>query len=240
MPSVSPKQKHFFQAVKRAKHDPNYGDARIRKVASSMSDSDIDDFANSIAEFKTKKAMLGILKDIREPMYLEEENDATTDIVSSTFHVKENWSKYIKSYIGQPFSQKELESLETFKEKSPSTVSRTEIWYKTTDTFSISKTTVIKKMKDSGQYSFSSFQKQEKPSPEDKKPNNNLEPPSVGENPEMPQGSSSPGTPIPPEQQEEKPEEKEKEDIIVTKSILFKDDIKGASILVEFLKKIDL
>ena len=48
MPSKSIKQQHFFQVVKRAKHDPDYGDARVKKVAGSMSDSDIDDFANSL------------------------------------------------------------------------------------------------------------------------------------------------------------------------------------------------
>jgi hypothetical protein len=34
--------------------------------------------------------------------------------------------------------------------------------------------------------------------------------------------------------------EEPKEEIIVTKSILFNDDIKGAALLVEFLKKLDL
>ena len=38
----------------------------------------------------------------------------------------------------------------------------------------------------------------------------------------------------------EQKKEEEKDDIIITKSVLFKDDIKGAAILVEFLKKLDL
>ena len=36
------------------------------------------------------------------------------------------------------------------------------------------------------------------------------------------------------------PTEEPSDDIIVTKSILFKDEIKGAALLVEFLKKLDL
>jgi len=261
MPSKSIKQQHFFKAVKRAKHDPDYGDARIRKVASSMSDSDIDDFANSLAEFKTKKAVLSILKDIREPMYLDEVGEDPTSInpVATTFHVKETWATYIKPYVGQPFTPKELDALGNFKEKQPITTARTEIWYKTADPFGISHITVIKKMKDSGQFSFTAFQKQERPvSDEEKKkkeqekqmnaggPLGGMSPlggPELGGPPEAPQGEVPPGSPNPPataKGAEQQKKEEEKDDIIVTKSILFKDDIKGAAILVEFLKKLDL
>ena len=105
-------------------------------------------------------------------MYLQEVGEEPTSInpVATTFHVKEEWATYIKPYVGQPFTPKELDALGNFKEKQPITTARTEIWYKTTDTFGISHITVIKKMKDSGQFSFTSFQKQEKPeSPDEKK-----------------------------------------------------------------------
>ena len=241
MPSISKKQQNFFRAVKRAKHDPNYGDERLKKVANSMPDKDIDAFANNLAELKTKKAMLSILKDIVEPMYLNEDVDGESDVepISNTFHVKGEWSKYIKPFVGQPLSQKELEALQNFKEKQPTTVARTEIWYNSTDPFGISKTCVIKKMKDSGQFSFTAFQKQEKPNPEEEKGAEDME----GGMDSMNSGGSpnSPEQPTPPSTETpEKEESAEKDDIIVTKSILFKDDIKGAAILVDFLKKLDL
>ena len=261
MPSKTERQRRFFSAVKHAKHDPDYGDARVRKVASSMSDSDIDDFANSLAELKIKKAVLSILKDIREPMYLDEVGEEPTQInpVATTFHVKEEWATYIKPYVGQPFTPKELDALGNFKDKQPITTARTEIWYKTADPFGISHITVIKKMKDSGQFSFTAFQKQEKPeTPEEKKKKeqekqmnaggalgNTTTPiggsPELGGPPEIPQGAAPPGSPNPPaENPEQQKKEEEKDDIIITKSVLFKDDIKGAAILVEFLKKLDL
>jgi hypothetical protein len=256
MPNVSPKQQSFFRAVKGAKHDPN-APAHLKKIANSMSDSDIDDFANCLAEFKLKKAMVSILKDIREPMYLnEEEGDESIDPVANEFHVKADWAVYIKPFVGQPFSPKELEALGNFKEKQPITTARTEIWYKSKDTFGISHTTVIRKMKDSGQFSFTAFQKQEKPESPDEKAKKDQEnqmsagtvgglggPTSpMGGPPEAPLGAPPPGAAIPPSttQPEQQKQEEEKEDIIVTKSILFKDDIKGAAILVEFLKKLDL
>jgi len=59
---------------------------------------------------------------------------------------------------------------------------------------------------------------------------------------EGPQGEAPPGSAVPPspEQDAEKEKEADKDDIIVTKSVLFKDDIKGAATLIEFLKKLDL
>jgi len=243
MPSKSIKQQNFFRAVKHAKHDPN-APTHLRKVADSMTDSDIDDFANQVAEFKIKKATLSVLKDIVEPMYLNEDDEGQKEVeaVSNTFHIKAEWAIYIKPYIGQPFSPKELEALDNFKEKKPTTVARTEIWYNTTDSFSISHTTVIKKMKDGGQFSFTAFQKQERPSPDKDKEQQNTGQSgmNLGGPPEAPQGELPPGSPTPPSTEQPKQEEKEKDDIIVTKSILFKDDIKGASILIEFLKKLDL
>lgn len=240
MASISKKQQRFFQAVKGAKHNPNAPE-NLRKVASSMSDKDIDDFIKCESEFKTKKAILSVLKDIVEPSYLNEGSDMedSVDAVATTFTKNAEWASYIKPYIGQPLSQKELEALDNFKEKQPTTISRTEIWYKSTDAFSISHTTVIRKMKDSGQFSYTSFQKQENPISDKADEVGQQSPESDGMDagsPEMPQGGESPEMPVP----EPKKEEPKKDDIIITKSILFKDDIKGASILIDFLKKLDL
>lgn len=253
MPSKSLKQQKFFQAVRGAKTNPSAPE-HLRKVANSMSIKDIDDFIKCESEFKTKKAILAVLKDVVEPMYLNENEEGQNDVepVANTFHVKSEWAKYIKPYIGQPLSSKELEALGNFKEKQPTTIARTEIWYKTTDTFQMSHTTVIKKMKDGGQFSYTAFQKQEKPTPDDK-PQDKEQSPSgpelnpeqgIGGTSEMPQGEIPAGSPTPPAQtsnsEPDKTDAVEKDDIIVTKSILFKDDIKGAAILIGFLKKLDL
>ncbi len=244
MPSISQKQRRFFQSVKGAKHNPNAPE-HLRKVADSMSDKDIDDFIKCESELKTKKAVLSILKDIVEPMYLNEDIDDESDVnpVTNTFHVKGEWAKYIKSYIGQPLSTREVEALQNFKEKKPTTIARTEIWYNTTDEFGMSKTAVIKKMKDSGKFSFTCFQKQEKPTPDEEKSADDTEAGIGSEVNFMNAGGMPVSTEQPTPTSSESPEKEEtaeKDDIIVTKSILFKDDIKGASILVDFLKKLDL
>lgn len=241
MPSTSKRQQRFFQAVKHAKNNPNYGDKRLRHVANSMSSGDIDKFANHLAELKVKKAILSVLKDIADPMYLNEDEgitgDTSVDPVANTFHVQQNWAKYIKPYVGQPFSQKDIEAIHNFKEKQPTTIARTEVWYKTTDSFGSSHTTVIKKMKDSGQLSFTAFQKIEKVG--DEKSQEQGQDVDSGLNAGQP---TQPGVTAEPDanQQQQAKEESDKNDIIVTKSILFTDEIKGAGILIDFLKKLDL
>ncbi len=249
MPSHSEKQRRFFglvRAVQKGEKASHEVSPEVRKVAGSISAKDAGDFASSIAELKIKKAVLSILKDCREPMYLNEEGEsqASIDPIASSFHIKEDWATYIKPYIGQPFSSKELEAIQNFKDKHATTITRTEIWYKTTDTFSISKTTVIKKMKDGGQLSFTAFQKQERPDPSKDQEDdaaNNLANTLAATMPvqAQPAGGQPPtdDTTAPNSKEDEKGE---KDDIMVIKSILFKDDIKGAAILIEFLKKLEL
>lgn len=272
MPSKTPKQQEFFRKVVDVQRGGTSPSSYVTKVANSISKEDAQHFANALSEkvdLKTKKAVVAVLKDIREPMYLNEEGEETDtiDAVATTFHKKEEWAKYIRMYVGQPLSPKEVESLGNFKEKRPTKIARTEIWYNTSDSFGVSRTTVIKKMKDSGQFSFVSFQKQERVEPEQEKqpelgggemgglsPDLGL-PPAAGAGPTpmgtttAPIGEATPPTgnepvttstgTVPSPEQKEK-EEEEKEDIIVTKSILFKDEIKGAAILIEFLKKLNL
>lgn len=239
MPSKSSAQQRFFYAVKRAKHDPSYGDEKLHKVAGSMTDKDIDDFTKRIAELRVKKAVLGILKDIRDPMYLDEvdEKDAHMEPVADKIEIKDqDWASYIKKYVGQPLSPKELEAVNTFKSqsgKSPSgsTTGRvTELWYRGSNEMNQSYTVVIKKLKDGNQFSYNAFMRYDKQQPE--KP----EEPPIPE-PTAPDLSGGPTPPTP-----EQPEQEEEKDytILLIKSILFTDEIKGGAILAEFLKKLEL
>jgi hypothetical protein len=181
-------------------------------------------------------------------MYLDESDGTQTNPVAKEFHVKDDFQAYIKKYLGQPLSPKEMEAVNTLKEVKPTKVERTELWYETSDDFKNSTTTVIKKMKDGSQFSFNAFQKHTTAQPEPEEP----EQPPMGSQPPMgPEGQPAapivPGSPEQPSTQPgaeptepEQPAEPEKDDIIVTKSVLFNDEIKGGAILAEFLKKLDL
>lgn len=230
MPSTSERQRRFFglvRAVQKGEKPEGEVSPEVRKVAKTVSPKDAGDFASSVAELKNKKAMIEILKDIREPMYLEE---TETNPVAKTFNVKDDFEKYVKRYVGQPFSPKEVEALNSFKEAKPTKIERIEIRFENTDEFQNTTTTIVKKMKDSGQFSFNAFTKHTKvePEPEPEQPES-LEPTDANAPPE-----------IPMKEVDATPMEEPSDDIIVTKSILFKDEIKGAALLVEFLKKLDL
>ena len=264
------KRQRFFKEVLAVQNGGKSASPHVTKIANQISPEHAKHYANSMSDkvdLRDKKAIVAMLKDIVEPMYLNEEGEEqdTIDAVATTFHKKEVWAKYVRMYVGQPLSPKEVESLGNFKEKKPTKIARTEIWYDTTDSFGSSHTSVIKKMKDSGQFSFIAFQKQERvepdkeeePGAEDMGGDMGAPPPDLGGMPPMggtpmaPIGelaappeddttSTSTSTGTVPSPDEKKNQEEEKDDIIVTKSILFKDEIKGAAILVEFLKKLNL
>lgn len=254
MPAQSEKQRRFFglvHAVQKGEKAPHEVSPQVRKVAGSISKKDAADFASStVKELRVKKAVLSILKDIHDPMYLDEGGTETGQInpIAKEFHVKDDFQSYIKKYLGQPLSPKEMEAINTLKEVKPTKVERTAIWYETSDDFQNSTTTVVKKMKDGNQFSFNAFQKHTSAKPEEEKPEE--QPPAGPEAGVPPQGTPGaeqsigqpgqqpPATPAEPEA--EVPEAPEKDDIIVTKSVLFNDEIKGGAILVEFLKKLDL
>jgi len=238
MPSKSEKQRRFFglvRAIQKGDKSSSSASPAARKVAGSISAKDAGDFASSVADIKVKKAVLEILKDIHEPMYLDEEKE--TNPVAKMFTVKDDFEKYAKRYVGQPLSQKELEAIDNFKEAKPTKIERIEIHYENTDEFQNQTTTILKKMKDSGQFCFTAFTKHTKIEPEPE-PEDTID--NAGETP--PAGAPPEGEGLPPmkEVQDPVPMEEPKEDIIITKSTLFKDEISGAAILAEFLKKLDI
>lgn len=311
MPSSSKKQQRFFglvRAVQKGEKSSSDVSPEVRKVANSISAKDASDFASSVAEVKLKKAVLEILKDIRQPMYLQEQE---TNPVAKTFTVKDDFEKYVKRYIGQPLSPKELEAIDNFENAKPTKIERAEIRYENTDEFKNTSTTIVKKMKDSGQFSFNAFTKHKKmeiepdekggeessmppgnepmggeeppmfegtgpgedsPYPKsgfgkakkgsdsfwwhhpqtnidwdaikkakERKEKGETDPPNLGDTlNKLKKNKKPPGITEQDEEQKETPMEDPKEDVIVTKSVLFKDEIKGAAILAEFLKKLDL
>lgn len=236
MPAKSQKQQKFFglvRAVQTGATSPHEVSPEIRKIASKITAKDAGDFASSVAELRTKRAMLALLKELQEPMNLQEDDGLgqKTNAIASTFNVKDNYEVYVKKHLGQPLLPKELEAIDNFQESKPTKIERTEIRYENTDSFSNSTTTVIKKMKDNGQFSFNAFTKHSKPEPQqDEEPT---------DSPEVPP-SNGPGAPAPQEPQPPTPTANDKDDIIVSKSQLFTDDIKGGAILADFLKKLDL
>lgn len=164
---MSSKQQRFFQAVKRAKHDPKYGDARLHKVASSIPDSDIDDFTHLKSELKMKKALLATLKDVASPPIGGLLDEDQRHVVTKEFTVEGKYEEYVKRFLGQRFSEKELEAVNTFQEVKPTKREQQQIRYETTDGFKNSTTTIIKKLREGADFVYVAFVKTTKSVPED-------------------------------------------------------------------------
>jgi hypothetical protein len=171
MPSSSEKQRKFFglvRAVQKGKVSPSKVGSGVSKVAKSISAKDAGDFAKSVAELKVKKAVLSILKDCREPMYLEE---GESDVVTKEFYVEGKYEEYVKRYLGERFSEKELEAVNTFQDAKPTKIESNQLRYETTDAFKNSTTTIIKKLREGADFVYVAFiktSKVEKPGQEDK------------------------------------------------------------------------
>lgn len=161
MPANTEKQKRFFFAVKRAKHEPGYGDASLHKVADSMTDKDIDDFTKLKAEFKVKKAVLSVLKDAHQSNK-QTLDEGDNDVIVKEFNVEGKFEEYVERFMGQNLKEKEMEAVNTFQEVKPTKIQRNQIRYETTDEFKNSTTTVIKKLKEGGQFVFVAFTKYSK------------------------------------------------------------------------------
>ncbi len=210
----------YIQLLKEALSVQN--GKKSSKVANTLSESittsELKHLISTINESSTKQRILNILKEVRI-------QESETNPIAKQFTVDDDYEKYVKKYIGQPFLAKELEALHTFQGAKPQKVDRTEIRFETSDEFGNTNTIVIKKLKDSGQFSFNAFSKHEQVNDSE----DETQEPAVTE-PTAPIDSSTP-TPDPTSQDT-------KDEITISKSLLFKDDIKGGSILSDFLKKL--
>lgn len=172
MPSHSERQRKFFglvRAVQKGETSPTKVGPGVRKVAKSISDKDAGDFAKSVAELKVKKAVLSVLKDCREPMYLEE---GETDVVVKEFNVEGKFEEYVKRYLGQKLSEKEMEAVNTFQDVKPTKIDSTRIRYETTDEFKNNTTTIVKKLREGSDFVYVAFTKYGKVEKQDQQQGN--------------------------------------------------------------------
>lgn len=169
MPSVSKSQQKFFsliRGVQTGKVSPKSVSDKVRKAAKSISSKDASDFASTPLKGlpkKVKESVLSVLKEIIEPMRLENtEPDKQTNPIAKSFTQKGKFDDYIKKFNGIDLLPKELDAVNTYTEVKPIKIDKKEIRYETTDNFNNNKITVIKKLKENVLYVFTAFQKNNK------------------------------------------------------------------------------
>jgi len=227
MPAKSKKQRRFFglvHAVQKGETKPSQVSRSVRKVAKKMNPKSVTDFAASSEKdlpLKLKMEILSVLKEFQEPMMLQE---GQTNPIAKEFTKTGIYDQYIQKFVGLPFSQKELESINNYTDVKPSKIDKNQVRYESSDQFNNNTTTVIKKLREGSQFAYTSFTKYSQTQKE-QEPEQPAQPGQPGQEGQPP--TVTPSGPQP-------------EDIIVAKSIAFTDDISGSKILSDFIRKLDL
>lgn len=230
MPAKSQKQRKLFglvHAVQKGERSPTQVSRTVRRLAHKMDPKSVKDFAATSEKnlpLKVRMEMLNTLKEFSEPIRLQE---GQTNPVAKEFTKTAIYDQYIQKFVGLPFSQKELESINNYTEVKPSKIDKNQIRYESSDQFNNNTTTVVKKLREGSQFAYTAFTKyvQTKPSPDKEQPTQPSQPGAPGQPPAAP--TVTPAGPQP-------------EDIIVAKSVAFADDISGSKTLSDFLRKLDL
>lgn len=189
MPAKSEKQKNFMglvYGVQQGKVPKSKVGDKVTKAADSMSKEDVKDFLMQECGLRecnidVKRRILSALKEIVEPMNLEEEyEEDNIDPVATSKGYYGDFDKTIKMYRGYEFTPKENQAVQNFKNK-PIEHDRFKIVYSKTDTSGNTSKIVIKKLKDeNGKFLYTAIVKiragEEKPNddvdnPETKKEN---------------------------------------------------------------------
>lgn len=181
----------------------------------------------------------------------EETPNTERNVVAKTFPEKGGVITKSNQDRGVQFAPKEIETINNFKKViTPTANDPWVIRYETTDGFGDNKTTVIKKHQQGNQFCFTAYTKHDKGYPEPKEePKMPQKPPAakgplpqqkgksptggLSKMPQQPTRTSMPVTGTPKKMMES---DMPNDQIIVTKTIPFTDEIEGADILADFLR----
>lgn len=135
------------------------------------------------------------------------------NVIAKTFDTKGDFDSYVNQNRGIEITPKEMQAIVGYKNAKPTQQDKFFVRYESTDEFGTNDTTVIKKMKEGQKFCWTAFSKHEKAEEEGK----------------------------PEEVTEQEGEEITVSDTIrITKSITFANDIEGSSIIIDFLRKLDI
>ena len=168
------------------------------------------------------------------------------NVVAKTFDTHADFDSYVNQRRGIEMTPKEQQAVLGYRQAKPTQQDKFFVKFETTDDFGNNDTTVVKKLKDGNQFTWTAFSKHEtaeeegKPEEEPVKEASPAPPsqpakaaPSTPSNQPAPQPAPQPGQPDETELTVDDP-------IRITKTITFTDDSEGSNILGDFLRKLDL
>lgn len=154
--------------------------------------------------------------DIANPDNFVSEDEVTMErnVVAKTFDTKADFDSYVNQHRGIEMTPKEQQAIIGYKNAKPTQQDKFFVKYENTDDFGTNDTTVIKKLKEGNQFCFTAFAKHERAEEE-------------GE----PEGAVD---------EQEGEDMTVNDEIRITKTITFTNDVEGANILGDFLRKLDI
>lgn len=197
---------------------------RIKKLKNKTS-------IKKLSEDQKRKLLIG-LKKLKEGGNVGGETDIVNadnlvaeempnerNVIAKTFDTKSDFDSYVNQHRGIEFTPKEQQAVINYKNAQPTHQDKYFVKYETTDDFGTNDTTVIKKLKEGGQFCWTAFAKHERADAEVE-----------------PEGATEPVQ----EQDASEDELTVNDPIRITKSITFANDVDGANVLGDFLRKLDL
>lgn len=159
----------------------------------------------------------------------------TQNVVAKTFDTKSDFDSYVNQHRGIQMTSKEVQAVVGFRNAKPTQQDRFFVKYESTDDFGSNNTTVVKKLKEGNQFCWTAFSKNEQA-------NDEGQPEGAEQAPEQPNQKpiQKPAEKPVAEQEESQDELTVNDPIRITKSITFVNDVEGARILGDFLRKLDL
>jgi hypothetical protein len=177
-------------------------------------------------------------------MVSEDEFTANTtperNVIAKTFDTKADFDSYVNQRRGIEMTPKEQQAIIGYQRAKPTQQDKFFAKYEKTDDFGNNTTTVIKKLKEGNQFTWTAFSKhesaEEEGKPSDEKSDKLKEAVPTPSQPSTP--SNKPTTPSTPS--EDDSELTVDDPIRITKTVTFSDDSEGSKILGDFLQKLDL
>jgi hypothetical protein len=159
MPSVSTKQRNFMHVVHAMQKGKMAKSGKAGQAADSMNPSDVKDFLMQECGFmecgpEVKMRILKGLKEIQEPMNLQEEVPPTPNPVASSKTLHGDYEQTLTMYRGFEFLPKENQAIQNFDEVQPAEHDKFKVKYSKSDSsFTNTSTIVVKKLREpTGQF----------------------------------------------------------------------------------------
>lgn len=165
----------LVHGVQKGKISPGQVGKKVTTAANTMEPSDVEDFLMQECGLQecgvnVKRRILKGLRELQEPMRLEEEEPELPNVIASSKTLHGDFDQTLKMYRGFELTPKENQAIQNFTEVRPSEHSKFLVRYSKSDEFTNNSTIVVKKLKEpDGKFTYTAFVKVrggEEPSPE--------------------------------------------------------------------------